>query len=189
MNVALTGGIGSGKSTALDIFKDLGAHIQDCDWVVTDIYKRCVEFKESLLERFGASIEQNGLIDKKAIAKIVFNNKEELSWLNEQLHSRVRKQVWDNLSSDKINIVAVPLLHESSWHESFDKAICVWCPNELRITRLQNRAFTEKEAQERIDAQMDQDKKLELSDFGIVNDSDKEDLYHQCQLIFNRLNK
>ena len=180
IKIGLTGGIGSGKSTALSFFQECGFNVQDCDDIVAQIYQSCENFRTNLLDRFSEVILTKGKIDKKKIAKIVFNDTDQLKWLNEQLHQRVRDEVKSNYQDKKINIVAVPLLHEAGWDKSFDAAVCVWCPDEMRIERLKERGFSPQESQSRIQAQMSQDEKLERSDYGIINDFDIENLRSQC---------
>jgi dephospho-CoA kinase len=180
IKIGLTGGIGSGKSTALGFFEEFGFSVQDCDDVVADIYSSCLEFRANLLDRFTEVILTEGKVDKKKIAKIVFEDKNELEWLNSQLHQRVRDTVKSNYKEEKINIVAVPLLHEAGWDKSFDSTICVWCPNETRIERLKQRGFSSQESQARINAQMSQDEKLERSKYAIINDFNRENLRAQC---------
>ena len=72
IKIGLTGGIGSGKSTALSFFEEFGFNVQDCDDVVAEIYRSCEDFRMNLLTRFGERILSEGKIDKKKIAKIVF---------------------------------------------------------------------------------------------------------------------
>lgn len=180
IKIGLTGGIGSGKSTALSFFEEFGFKVQDCDDVVAEIYRSCEDFRMNLLTRFGERILSEGKIDKKKIAKIVFEDKKELQWLNSQLHQRVRNEVKNNYQEDKINIVAVPLLHEAGWDKSFDSTVCVWCPNTMRVERLKQRGFSPQESQVRIDAQMSQDEKMERSNFAIINDFDINNLRAQC---------
>ena len=93
IKIGLTGGIGSGKSTALRFFHEHGFNVQDCDDVVSQIYQSCEEFKKNLLSHFGQSIVTEGKIDKKKIAKLVFGNEIELKWLNKELHQKVRNEI------------------------------------------------------------------------------------------------
>ena len=180
IKIGLTGGIGSGKSTALSFFEEFGFKVQDCDDVVAEIYRSCEDFRMNLLTRFGERILSEGKIDKKKIAKIVFGDEKERQWLNSQLHQRVRDEVKNNYQEDKINIVAVPLLHEAGWDKSFDSTVCVWCPNTTRVERLKQRGFSPQQSQARIDAQMSQDEKMERSNFAIINDFDINNLRAQC---------
>jgi dephospho-CoA kinase len=187
IKIGLTGGIGTGKSTALDVFSELGCVVQDCDLVVAEIYASDDEFKKDLLNHFGESVFTDGEPDKKHIAEIVFQNSSELEWLNKQLHGRVRTTINNRLQENKINIVAVPLLHESEWHKSFTKSICVWCPDKLRLKRLLGRGLSHEESLRRIKTQMPQDEKLQRSDFALINDMSIDYLRKQCQQIFNIL--
>ena len=187
IKIALTGGIGSGKSTALNFFAKLGFYVQDCDDVVSSIYQNCGDFKSALLDHFGNDILTEEKVDKKKIASRVFNSEDDLQWLNSQLHNRVRQEVQDNYQEDKINMVAVPLLHEAGWYKSFDASVCVWCPDDKRIERLKGRGFTEEQSRERMAAQMPQDEKLERSDYGLINDFDLDCLEAQCEALAEKI--
>lgn len=186
VKIGLTGGIGTGKSTALEIFSELNCAVQDCDLVVAEIYEECNDFKNDLLAYFGERVFTKGKPDKKCIAEIVFQNPLDLSWLNQQLHGRVRTTIDKRLQENKINIVAVPLLHESNWHESFTKSLCIWCPDNLRLKRLVDRGLTHAESLKRIAAQMPQDEKLDRSDYALINDSTVEYLRQQCEQVLKQ---
>lgn len=187
IRIALTGGIGSGKSTALNYFSEFGFHVQDCDDVVNDIYQNCEVFKSALLDHFGDNIITQGKVDKKKVASRVFNSNDDLNWLNSQLHNRVRQEVKENFNEEKLNMVAVPLLHEAGWYKNFDASVCVWSPDKKRIERLKNRGFTEEQSRERMAAQMPQNEKLERSDFGLINDFGLDRLKSQCRSLTEKI--
>jgi len=188
MLIALTGGIGSGKSTALNIFKELGAETQDTDLIVHKIYEENTEVHDCLLKRWGSEIFQNGIPDRKKIAQLVFNNEENLKWLNQLFHPRVREIVKAGYTG-KLSIIAVPLLYETGWYSDFDSTISVWCSKDRQMKRLMDRGWTKEECLARIAAQMDQDLKRERADFGIINDWSEKFLNRQCRIIFKELQK
>ena len=170
MLVALTGGIGAGKSTVLTIFEELGAKIGDTDLIVHKIYEEDKEVCDALLQRWGNAVINNGVPDRRAIAQLVFNNKSELEWLNQLLHPRVKENMKDYHSPAQITLIAVPLLYEVAWHSEFDKVISVWCSKDIQQTRLLQRNWSIDEINARLKAQIDQDEKLSRADYGIIND-------------------
>lgn len=186
MLTALTGGIGSGKSTALNIFKELGAETQDTDLIVHKIYEEDKEVHSSLKKRWGSDIFNQGIPDRKAIAQLVFNNSENLKWLNQLMHPRVKDRIKTGYSG-KITVIAVPLLYEVKWESSFDSVISTWCSKDIQMKRLLARGWSREECNARLAAQMDQDEKLSKADFGIINDWSEKFLIRQCRQIFKKL--
>lgn len=186
MLIALTGGIGSGKSTALKIFKELGAETHDTDLIVHNIYEEDTEVHDSLKKRWGSEIFHNKIPDRKKISQLVFNNEENLKWLNQLMHPRVRQKVKD-LYKGTLTVIAVPLLYEVGWEKDFDSTVSVWCSEDKQLTRLLSRGWSEAECKARLNAQMDQNIKLERADFGIINDWSEHFLKRQCQVIFKHL--
>ncbi len=187
MLVAITGGIGAGKSTALNIFKDLGAHTHDTDTIVHNIYQEDCEVRENIVNRWGKEILLDNIPDRKKIAQIVFNNQLELVWLNQLIHPKVKQKI-NELDKSKLYIIAVPLLYELDWDKDFEKVISVWCTEINQLNRLMARGWSYEECQSRLKAQFSQNKKLELADFGIINDWSEIFLIKQCKKIFKQLN-
>ena len=186
MLTALTGGIGSGKSTALNIFKELGAETHDTDLIVHKIYEEDKEVHSSLQQRWGNDIFTGGLPNRKKIAQLVFNNSENLKWLNQLMHPRVKEKI-TSIYSGKFTVIAVPLLYEVKWQTAFDSVISIWCSEDIQMKRLLARGWTESECKARLSAQMSQDEKLSKADFGIINDWSEKFLIRQCREIFKKL--
>ena len=186
MLAALTGGIGSGKSTVLDIFKDLGAQTEDTDNVVHRIYDEDREVHSLLKGRWGNKVFSGSAPDRKAIAKLVFNNKDELQWLNSVMHPRVKKRI-AGLQSDGITFIAVPLLYEVNWQNAFNKVVSVWCSTAKQLSRLKKRGWSSEEIDARNSAQISQDEKLTRADYGIINDWSLKSLTRQCRNIYSKL--
>ena len=186
MLTALTGGIGSGKSTALNIFKELGAETHDTDLIVHKIYEEDKDVHSSLQKRWGSEIFTAGLPDRKAIAQLVFNNQENLQWLNRLMHPRVKEKI-TSCYTGKFTVIAVPLLYEVKWESAFDSVISTWCSKDIQMKRLLARGWSEAECNARLTAQMNQDDKLSKADFGIINDWSEKFLHRQCRQIFKKL--
>jgi len=190
MIVALTGGIGCGKSTALNIFSELGWQVFDADQVCHDIYESDVIFLRSLFEeRWGAGAvgADNNCIDRKRVADIVFSDKNELAWLNEVFHPLIWKRVQSEVAKGCDIMFDVPLLYEVNWDKGFDAVIAVWAPDDQQRERLLGRGMTIEEIKQRIGNQISSDKKLEMADFGLINNSDEENLKEQCIKLNNQL--
>ncbi|MCM8540829.1 MAG: dephospho-CoA kinase [Lentisphaeraceae bacterium] len=186
MLTALTGGIGSGKSTALNIFNELGAETQDTDLIVHKIYEDDKEVHDSLLKRWGKEVFLDGLPNRKAIAQLVFNNKENLEWLNQLIHPKVKKRIKSG-NSTNISIIAVPLLYEIGWETEFDSVISIWCDKSTQLKRLLGRGWTKEECDARLAAQLSQDEKLAKADLGIINNWSEKFLHRQCREILEKL--
>ena len=184
MLVALTGGIGSGKSTALKTFNELGAETQDTDLIVHKIYEEDKDIHNSLLKRWGKDVFHEGLPDRKAIARLVFNNKDNLEWLNQLIHPKVKERIKAG-NPDNISIIAVPLLYEIGWETEFDSVISIWCKEDIQMKRLLARGWTKEECESRLAAQLSQDEKLSKADLGIVNNWSEKFLHRQCREILN----
>ncbi len=186
MLVALTGGIGAGKSTVLDSFKTLGAEVEDTDTIVHKIYEEDEQVHCELRKRWGNKVFKGTSPDRKKIAELVFNDKKELEWLNELMHPRVRERI-SSKQPEEINIIAVPLLYEVKWQTDFDTVISVWCSANNQVKRLRGRGWSDSEIHARASAQLDQSDKLARADYGIINDWSLNSLNRQCRLIYKKL--
>ncbi len=187
MILGLTGTIGSGKSTALQMFARLGWSTLSADSVCHTIYKaRETEFYRSICSRWGDDIiRADGLADTKKIADIVFKDFGELSWLNSQLHPRIKKYAEDFICRHRQHdlVFEIPLLFETGWGDFCDKVLTVWAAWDITIERLHHRGLSEQQAVLRMRQQWPADKKLSEADWGIINNGSAEHLMEQCQYI------
>ncbi|MCM8531074.1 MAG: dephospho-CoA kinase [Lentisphaeraceae bacterium] len=186
MLVALTGGIGSGKSTVLRIFESLGAQVAYTDLIVHKIYEEDKQLHAIMLDRWGQKVFKNSLPHRPTIAEIVFNNKQELEWLNSVMHPLV-KTVIQSLDSTDLHLVAVPLLYEVNWQNEFQQTVSVWCDEDIQNERLLARGWKQDEVCARLSAQLHQDEKLTRSNYGIINNWSIDFLKNQCQKIYKLL--
>jgi dephospho-CoA kinase len=142
VSVAITGGIGAGKSEALAAFARHGAATVSSDEIVHHLLRQ-PEVRDRVIARMGNGIvDDNGAIDRGALAVVVFNDPEALAWLEELLHPLVAAEYleWrDRLgrlgNPPKICVTEVPLLYESGGDERFDKVVVVTAPKKLRRAR------------------------------------------------------
>jgi dephospho-CoA kinase len=141
--VAITGGIGAGKSEALAAFARHGAATVSSDQIVHRLLREDAGVREALLERFGEGIlDQANQIDRRAVAEIVFPDSEALDWLEGLLHPVVvreyldwREQLGRLPNPPAVCVTEVPLLYEVGGQERFDAVVVVTAPAEVRAAR------------------------------------------------------
>lgn len=190
MIVALTGGMGCGKSLALQYFGSLGWETLSADAVSHDIYKDNDEFKEKLRKRWGNGVfDGNGAIDRRAVAGIVFAEPAELEWLNGILHPMIRARAEKHFAAmpEHDHMFEVPLLYETGWDTWCDAVVCVWAAPEIVRGRLHGRGLDDAEIARRMRFQMPAEEKLAKADFGLINNGPPEELYQQCKELSTQL--
>lgn len=192
LTVALTGGIGSGKSTAGDYFAELGALVVDSDQLSRDVIARGTEGFDAVVARFGDGILQNGDISRSALGELVFSDPSARKDLESIIHPAVR-EAWEQLvhaaASGAIVINQIPLLVETQGSGRFDRVIAVSAPIELRRERLRARGMKDYQIDRIVDSQVDDATREEAAQFVIVNDGDREQLLRQVESIFEELQR
>jgi dephospho-CoA kinase len=191
--VALTGNFGTGKSTVLLIFEELGAQTINADTIVSNILKEKTIIKE-IAHLFGKEVlTPYGSLDKKLLSSIVFQNPTKRLILENLLHPLVferadkMKEAIKKYSPHQVIIFEVPLLFEGGYSQRFDKIIVVYCERKQAVERLISRGFTQQESLKRIEAQMDIEEKVRKADYVIDNTFDREKTYTQVLTIYNSL--
>ncbi len=190
MIVALTGGIGCGKSLVLQYFSELGWKVLSADAICHEIYRDNREFSRQLIDRWGDVIAvEDGLLNRRAIAGIVFQDPGQLQWLNGILHPMIRaeaeRRVAANAGADFI--FEIPLLYETGWHEHYETVICVWSEPDIARRRLLARGLEAKDIECRLKNQMSPELKLEKADYGLINNGSAENLFEQCEILNKKL--
>jgi dephospho-CoA kinase len=177
LNVGLTGGIASGKSTVAKMFEDQGAYLIDFDALAHFVEEPDHPAWKAIVEFFGREIlNEDGTINRAKLGLIVFSDHEKLSMLNSIVHPAVF-DMWRRRTEDirKINpraivVSDVPLLLEVRMQHLFDVVILVHVSPEDQIRRLTGRnEYSRKEAESRLDTQMPIDEKISHADFVIDN--------------------
>ena len=176
--VAITGGIGAGKSEALIAFAHHGAATVSSDEIVHRLLREDEEVRRQLIERFGNGIlDDIGQIDRGEIARRVFGDREQLEWLERLLHPRVsqeyldwREQLGRLPNPPQVAVTEVPLLYEVGGEKRFDKVVLVTAPPELRAER------SEAAGELREDRLIPDEEKAKLADFVYVNDGSLREL-------------
>ncbi len=189
--VALTGGIGSGKSSVSERLAERGAAIIDADAVVKDLQRPGRPVYEAMVERWGADriVASDGSLDRAAVAGIVFGDDDELKALNKLVHPAVRAEMRyqaDELAStDRVVVFDIPLLAEGGDDRRGASAVVVVdLPIEVAVARLvEHRGFDAADAEARIAAQATREQRLSIADYVIDNSgtpADLDDEVAQC---------
>lgn len=181
--IGLTGGIGAGKTTVALILKKLGAYIIDADKIAKEIVKKGQKTFEKLVNFFGPQIlNNNGELDRKKLADLVFDDPKKLTVLNEITHREVYKKMREEIKilRDKgyqgIVILDVPIPNEE-FRKMVDEIWVVDTDIENRIERvIKKRGFTEEELRKRMDAQLKREEYLKIADRVIKNNGSIEEL-------------
>jgi dephospho-CoA kinase len=185
--VALTGGIGSGKSAAGDFFEDLGAVVVDADQLARDVIERGTDGFDELVATFGDEILTNGVLDRSKLGSIVFANPAELKKLEEIIHPRVSEafaEIIEESPSDSVVIYQIPILVQTAGRERFDYVITVETSLETRIQRLKERGMKGYEIEARIKAQASDADRAKIADAVFNNDGDLDQLLRQAENIY-----
>jgi len=176
--VAITGGIGAGKSTALDAFRRHGAATVSSDEIVHHLLRTDPDVKRALVERFGEEIlDADGVPDRERIGFRVFNDRDALDWLEKLLHPLVsreylewREQLAALPSPPAVCVTEVPLLYEVGGESRFDKVVVITAPRKLRKAR---RGGQQDDRESRL---LPEREKVERGDFVYVNTGTPDEL-------------
>ena len=175
--VGITGGIGSGKSIACNIFKTLDVPVFDADSEAKKLYDLPDVLKEIRIKIGDEVFNKKGDLDKGKLAELIFNDSKALKKVNRIIHPLVNKKFieWkEQQKSIPYVMKEAAILFESGSHSLCDKIITVVAPSELRIKRIMERDKRTKEQVEQIiSRQWSDEEKIKRSDFVIVNDEKK----------------
>lgn len=182
--IALTGGIGAGKSTVAQFFSELGANVVDADHLARIAIERGSEGFDEVVARFGETILANGDINRKALAEIVFSDPSAKSDLEGIIHPRVQKLLTQALidNDPATNLIyEIPLLVETDAASKFDFIVTVEADEELRIERLLARGMFISDIKARLANQVPSEARRAIADAVIVNDGDEDHLLRQVE--------
>ena len=180
--IALTGGIGSGKSRAAAILEELGAHSISADTLAREVLERGEDGYNEVVAYFGDEILNEGQIDRKKLAEIVFNDSKQLEVLESITHPLIRAKFVSetrDLPENSVVVYEIPLLAESISRQKqldFDHVIVLESETETRVARLIERGLSAKEAQLRIANQYSDAQRKEIATYLIKNEGSLEEL-------------
>jgi dephospho-CoA kinase len=169
--VALTGGIASGKSTVADMLEKHGATCIDADHVAREIVEPGSPALAEIEHTFGPSVIRNGVLDRAALAAIVFSDEAARARLNAITHPRIRERTSELIAEASrdnptgVVVYAIPLLVETAGERTFDAVVTVSATPEVRIQRLiDHRGMTCDEAEARVASQASEEERQAIAD-------------------------
>tara|TARA_B100001113_G_scaffold92281_1_gene73899 strand:+ start:434 stop:1018 length:585 start_codon:yes stop_codon:yes gene_type:complete len=187
--IGITGGIGTGKTRALNFFKSKNIPCYESDRRAKDLLNSEIELIKTIKSIFGEDIYNESGIDRKALASIVFNDEESLQTLNDTVHPFVKSDFnkFIKKQESKIIFYESAIIFEHAMQEYFDKIILLISPFEDRIKRLIKRdGFSLDQIKKRISNQFDDKDKIPLSDY-IINNKFWEDTVLELEKIYLKI--
>jgi dephospho-CoA kinase len=190
LRIGLTGGIASGKTTVANFFADLGIPVIDTDVIARDVVAKGAPALAQIRADFGDAVfNDDGVLDRKAMRKLVFSDDSKRRQLEGILHPRIREAavVQVQAVTDPYMIIVVPLLVESPMKALMDRVLVVDCSEDVQLKRLLARD-TEDEAQARrmIAAQASRDERRAIADEVLLNDTDLDETRRQVDALHHR---
>jgi dephospho-CoA kinase len=188
--VALTGGIGSGKTMVGEIFVELGALVVDSDQLAREVVERGSKGFDLIVTEFGDEILKNGDLDRAALASLIFKDPKKRAKLEEITHPLIRQsfaKIVSSAGSDSVIINQIPLLVESKHDYKFDHVITISAPEKIRTERLIKRGLTLTQIEQRMKAQATDAQREVISDTVIVNDKSEQELLAQVEKVWESL--
>lgn len=179
LRVALTGGIGSGKSLVGEILEELGALVIDSDQLAREVIERGSPGYEEVITAFGDSILSEGQIDRAKLAAVVFKEVDLRKKLESIIHPLVREaaeKLAKNLPSGAILVNQIPLLVESDGAKRFDYVVTVSADEDIRRERLRLRGLKDYEITERMAAQVADLDREKIANYILRNDGSIDEL-------------
>ncbi len=175
MVVGLTGGIGSGKSSAANIFKEFGIDCIDADNVAKNILDLNENARKLFINEFGDKyIDKDNKINREILREDIFNDKSKIEKLESIIHPKVRDEIFKFIenSSSIYTIVDVPLIFETNSKDFYDKIVLVDCETNTQISRASQRDNRSNESiMKIIKNQATREQRLSIADYVISNDS------------------
>ena len=188
--VALTGGIGSGKTMVGEIFAELDALVVDSDQLAREVVERGSKGFDLIVTEFGDEILKNGDLDRAALASLIFKDPKKRTRLEEITHPLIRQsfaKIVSSAGSDSIIINQIPLLVESKHDYKFDHVITISASEKIRTERLLKRGLTLTQIEQRMKAQATDTQREVISDTVLVNDKSEQELLAQVEKVWDSL--
>lgn len=194
MNIGLTGGIATGKSTVSALLVSKGALLVDADVIAREVMLPGHPVLAAAVEHFGQAILlPDGTLDRRRLGDIVFHDPAERKALNDITHPAIRQEIREQMQTferehpDRLVVVDIPLLFESGLEAMFEQVLLVYAPFEVQVERLMERnRLTKDEAVARIRSQMDIEEKKKRADVVIDNSGQPSETERQVDEFWNR---
>ncbi len=190
MLIALTGGIGSGKSTVAAEWVSLGATEIDADVLAREVVEPGTEGLELVAREFGQDIlNPDGTLNRSALAEKAFSSEESRKKLEAILHPLIQKRAAERVENTPgVVVYTIPLLAETQSPLKFDRVVTISCPEAIRVERLVRRGLTEEDARRRIAAQASDEQREKRADVVIRSDCDLSELIEKARRVYREIN-
>ncbi len=189
VKIGITGGIGSGKTTIAALLKDKGYPVYIADSEASVLINTHPSIRKALTDQFGSSLYDKGVLNKKKLSDIIFEDKNALSLVNHIVHPVVMKDfiAWSQQQRTNLVFFESAILFEANLAAHFDVIICIYASLQTRIERVRKRdGISPEKVMERIKNQWSDEKKCQQSDFIIYTDRDL-DINRQTTEIVKRI--
>ena len=190
LTIALTGGIGSGKTAVGEILANFGAVVIDSDQLARQVVERGTPGFDQIVAQFGDEILKNGDLDRGALASLIFTDPKKRFELEQITHPLIRQEfakIIKSLPEDAIVVNQIPLLVESKHDYKFDYIVTVSTSEEIRVARLLKRGLTKDQITKRIQAQAIDSEREVIADLIIKNEKSQEELFTQVEKLWELL--
>ena len=187
--IGITGGTGSGKTSALEAIRDLGGQVIDCDEVYHEMLRDSAELRHAIEVKFHGVFNSDGTLDRKKLGELVFENKERMAQLNEVIYRFIVPEVQRRCQAGELVAVDAINLIESGAEALCDRTVAVTAPAELRVRRIMARdGIDERYARMRISAQKSDEFYRGKCDYELSNTAETpEDFREIARDFFRRL--
>lgn len=189
IKIAVTGGIGSGKSEVCKIIKNAGYPVFSCDEIYFRLFEEKI-FDKDLKNAFGDGIFCGGRVDRKRLSELVFNDKDKLKKLNEITHPKILSCAFSEMNGKNLSFLEVPLLFENGFESLFDGVIVVLRDFDERVKSIVKRStISTNEAILRIKSQFDYDNNSFAKYYVIHNCSNLQYLQTEVERVLRSITK
>ena len=191
IKVGLTGGIGTGKSTVAQKWRELGAGVVESDQLAHQTLLPGTATWQAVVQAFGKEIlKADETVNRPKLGEIVFNDEQKRLVLNRIVHPAVRNMWNEELNElsragkTEVGVANIPLLYEVGAEKEFDCVVVVACSEATQLARLIGRGLTEQQARARIRAQWPLTMKIDKADYVLWNDGSRRILAEQAEIIW-----
>lgn len=185
LRIGLTGGIGCGKSTVCEVFREYGIPVIDSDIIARELVEPETPALQQIVNLFGEQVlQQDGSLNRAKMRELVFNNRQQREQLESLLHPLIHQEMLRQLAAIKTPyvIIAIPLLLEKGWQRQLDRVVVVDCSEEQQRDRAAQRDGSSMQTINQIIAsQISRDNRLRAADDIIDNSRSLESLRSQIQ--------
>ncbi|MEQ9209201.1 MAG: dephospho-CoA kinase [Pseudomonadales bacterium] len=190
LTIGLTGGIGSGKSTAARFFKEQGVTVIDLDQIARELVTTGSPALAEIQERFGKEIlDDKNHLDRQKLAQIIFFDANEKEWLEALLHPLIREEQQRQLdqATSGYAVIEIPLLTENKLSTTVDRVLLIDCPEATQKTRALARGVqSEQQIDRTIAAQATRKQRQQIADDIVLNDGSIENMLEQLQQLHQK---